>query len=65
MALCGPLSRCYLLGVGQQQDLCDGSWREDGVEGWEVGARGRLQLHLHHLRRTTQYVDHEQTINIT
>lgn len=39
----------YLVRVCQQQDLCDGSWRQDGVEGWELSARWRLQLHLHHL----------------
>lgn len=39
----------YLMRVGQQQDLCDCSWRQDGIEGWELGARGRLQLYFHHL----------------
>lgn len=39
----------YLVGVRQQQDLCDGGWRQDGIEGWELSARGRLQLYFHHL----------------
>lgn len=39
----------YLVGVCQQQDLCDGSWRADGIKGWELSAGGRQQLHSHHL----------------
>lgn len=39
----------YLVRVSQEQDLCDGSWRQDGIEGRELSTRGRLQLHFHHL----------------
>lgn len=39
----------YLVRVSQQQDLCDSSGRQDGIEGWELSARRGLQLHFHHL----------------
>ena len=42
----------YLVGVRQQQDLCDGGWRQDGIEGWELSAGRRLQLYFHHLGNT-------------
>lgn len=44
-----PQTYFFLVRVRQQQDLCDGGWRHDGIEGWELGARGRLQLYFHHL----------------
>ena len=43
-------TRTYLVWVCQQQDLCDGCRREDGVESRELGARWRLQLHCHRLQ---------------
>lgn len=32
----------YLVRVCEQQDLCDGSRRKDGVEGWELSSWRRL-----------------------
>lgn len=43
----------YLVRIGQQQNLCDGSRRKEGVEGWEFRTGGGLQLYLHHLKSTS------------
>lgn len=32
----------YLLWVSKQQDLCDGTGVDNGVECWQLRARGRL-----------------------
>lgn len=42
----------YLVRVGQQQDLCDSSWRQDGIKCRQLSGGGRLQLHFHHLKNS-------------
>lgn len=45
----------YLVGVCQQQDLCDSSWGADGIKGWELGTGGRQQLHSHNLGKKRNF----------
>ena len=40
----------YLQWVGQQHDLGDGGWGQDGVEGGQLCLRRGQELHLHSLR---------------